>query len=394
MTVSLRAGEDRNGVDCFVRAEAGWTVSGAVTTADGTPPPVVKLRLVPSGANSIHAWNNFDPARGHGRPARGEDFGFDPVLDLSDFAISPGNGRFTFVGVPSGQYTLLVLDFPGRTPPAPPSIEIGRMIAIGTDGLHGQLMATRRQFPPNRSTYYAQQDVQVVDRDVTMDVVLRSAARISGKIVFGEGVAPPANEAFRTVDILQESADGREWGALPSFVGPDWTFTTYGAPDGHYFLNVTGDLPGWYLQSITHGGEDLTETPLPIGTADVTGVVATFTHRPQQASIAGRVLRSMGRPDDTAVVIAFPSDRRKWANDVPLSRFVRSSATGPQGEYLIDGLRPGDYWLAATSAADAAASLRDASAFYAKLATQAAAVHLGTGQAFRELTTTVTTGGR
>jgi hypothetical protein len=392
MTISLGAGADRSGIDCTVQAEAGWTVSGSVGTSDGTPPPVVKLRLVPSDADAMEAWNDFDPARGHGRPTRGEDFGFDPVLDLSDLAISPGNGRFTFVGVPSGRYELLMLDFPGRTPPAPPSIEIGRMIAIGTDGLHGQLMAPRRQFPPNRPTYFARQDIQVVDRDVTAEVVIRPAARISGKIVFGDGSSQPTGDAFRSVDILQEPADGRQWGPLPSFVGPDWIFTTYGAPEGSYFLNVTGNLPGWYLTSITHDGQDLTEMPLRLGAADVTDVVATFTHRPQQASISGRVLRSMGRPDDAAVVIAFPSDRRKWADDVPWSRFVRSSATGPQGEYLIDGLRPGDYWLVATSTENAVSSRRDASDFYGKLVTQATPVHLVVGQAFRDLNTVGSSG--
>jgi len=124
-------------------------------------------------------------------------------------------------------------------------------------------------------------------------------------------------------------------------------FSTYSVPAGKYFVRPSGSLPGWTFRSATYNGRDLSESPLDLEGADVTGVVLTFTDRP--ADLSGTVRSADGRADADATVLLFPSSPQAWANAGPLRRFraVRATKTGA---FTTSGLPPGSYYAVAVAA--------------------------------------------
>ena len=303
--------------------------------------------------------------------------------------MSPADGHFGFGAVPAGRYELCVLYTPQPLIASrPPDQQLESLMVFGDPGITGTIRPQRAGPPGDGPTYFARQDVIVADRDVTMNVTLGRAARMSGTIVFGGSSTPPAaTRVIKTVGILQEPTDGKSVGPLSSYIAPDWTFTTYGAPPGRYFLGAKIDAPGWYLKSVAVGGEDVTSLPFDLGTSDVTNVVVTFTDHPSTGAISGRVTRDGSAPDDDAVVIAVPADRRDWADGVPLARFVRSSDTGPRGEYQIEDVTPGDYLVAAVPEAAAASADGRGPAFFTDLTSQAVTIHVTNAPRAQELRT-------
>jgi hypothetical protein len=83
--VSLRAGEERSGVDVRLRPVRAARVSGRIAGPDGVASPTA-VRLIPAGESVISVSRGLEVATG-----------------LSDAA-----GRFTLLGVPEGQYVALV----------------------------------------------------------------------------------------------------------------------------------------------------------------------------------------------------------------------------------------------------------------------------------------------
>ena len=81
------------------------------------------------------------------------------------------------------------------------------------------------------------------------------------------------------------------------------SFSTVAA-GGRYIVRPY-ELGGWFVQSVTLGGKDITDRAFDLQ-ADTTSLVVTYTDRPRRCP--GTVTDARGDASPTAVVLAFPVD--------------------------------------------------------------------------------------
>ena len=284
--ISLKSGEERAGVNLQLRLVPTVRISGIVTGPDG--PVMTNLALLPSG----------------------DELAGDAGLELAT-SVSGANGRFTFLGVPSGQYLLRVMK---RAPAAAPL-----------------------------ATLWASDRVSVGATDISdLVVTLRPAVRLSGASVFKDGSGQPAPEVIRQVIVAAESVDGRLLAA--GQLAADGRFTTVDLVPGAYFLRVVSNLPGWTFESAMLDGRDISNVPVVVDRS-LSGVVVAFTARPSEVN--GRVLNATGAADPTAAVLVFPADSTAWIDQGFSPRRLRAVRVDKGGAFRTAGLPPGDYLVAA-----------------------------------------------
>jgi hypothetical protein len=90
------------------------------------------------------------------------------------------------------------------------------------------------------------------------------------------------------------------------------------------------------------------DVPVDLTPTGLTNIVVTLTNRPSRLS---GVARNDGKPLGGAVVGVFPVDRSLWRRPGMASRRVQTAAPNRDGQYLLIGLPPGDYYMAAVSGA-------------------------------------------
>jgi hypothetical protein len=349
-TIRLTAGQERSDVDIHLTLTPMFRVSGVVTGPEG-PMSALGLRLLPADAPQFQSDLNIDVAT----TATGSD------------------GRFTFLGVPPGQYEIRATRTPRPTATARPEVQT----IIATSGRVTGIVSVRGDMPqpaPDGPTWWARQPVSVGNRDVSgVSIGLRPGARVSGLVQF-DGAAPAQNDLSR-LGILLRPADGRTT-SLPSSVPIDDQshFVTPQVPADRYVVAVTGVPAGWNLASIRANTGDITDHPFTLD-ADLDSVVVTLTRL--TTAIAGSVTGAhAGDPD--AVVVLFPADVRAWIDDGMLGSRVQTLDVRPDGSYQSQNLTAGEYALAAVPA-ETTIDVRDAALFTA-LARVAARVSLSTGQ--------------
>jgi hypothetical protein len=349
-TIRLTAGQERSDVDVHLTLTPMFRVSGVVTGPDG-PMSALGLRLLPADAPQFQSDLNIDVAT----TATGSD------------------GRFTFLGVPPGQYEIRATRTPRPTAVARPEVQT----IIATSGRVTGIVSVRGDMPqpaPDGPTWWARQPVSVGNRDVSsVSIGLRTGARVSGLVQF-DGVAPAQNDLSR-LGVLLRPADGRTT-SLPSPVPIDdrLSFVTPQVPADRYVVAVTGMPAGWNLASIRASTGDITDHPFTLDT-DLDGVVVTLTRL--TTTIAGSVTGAHpGDPD--AVVALFPADVRAWIDDGMLGSRVQTIDVRPDGSYQSQNLTAGEYAVAAVPA-ETTIDVHDAALFTA-LARVATRVSVGTGQ--------------
>ena len=122
------------------------------------------------------------------------------------------------------------------------------------------------------------------------------------------------------------------------------TFTTYGAPPGRYYVRVFAATPGWSVEWVRLGENDLQDVPIELGMEDISGVELRLVR--SQPFVSGSVSLD-GKPDGQATVLVFPEDRRVWnVPEVAASRFRAVRAT-TKGAFRVDQLRSGAYLVVA-----------------------------------------------
>ena len=129
--------------------------------------------------------------------------------------------------------------------------------------------------------------------------------------------------------------------------GATLTFSTVAA--GGQYIARPYESSGWFVQSVTLGGKDITDRAFDLQ-ADATSLVVTYTDRPSKVS--GTVADERGAASATAVVLVFPVDPRKWSGYGASPRTLKSALTTRSGVYTFDHLPPGDYYAIAIEAAD------------------------------------------
>jgi hypothetical protein len=68
--------------------------------------------------------------------------------------------------------------------------------------------------------------------------------------------------------------------------------------------------------------------------------------------VSGTVKDAGGTPSESAIVLAFPVDRQRWAGYGESPRFIRSVNAAPDGAYAFDHLPPGEYHVIAIDDAE------------------------------------------
>ncbi|MEP7116390.1 MAG: carboxypeptidase-like regulatory domain-containing protein [Acidobacteriota bacterium] len=207
------------------------------------------------------------------------------------------DGTFELAGVPPGRYTL-------RLQPRGPR-----------DGT--PLVATTT--------------VTVASADVAGVVLALQRPGILRGVFEFEGGAPAGLQPTQ-VRIGVIPADG---GMSIFMSGPqpptnaDYTFVSQGIM-GTVLVRANAP-PGWYLHSVIHDGEDITDTAVPLGPGvEVGDVRVRLTQR--STIVSGAVRDERGQPVLDTTVVVFPDDDTKWGF---ASRFVRTARPDTEGRFEI-----------------------------------------------------------
>ena len=106
-------------------------------------------------------------------------------------------------------------------------------------------------------------------------------------------------------------------------------------------------LAGWYLKSLTIAGVDVTDSAFDFGFGDEIVSGAEIVLSDTGARIAGSAFDQSDRPASEFAVVAFSANRTHWFTG---SRHIRWATAGPNGSFEVDGLPPGEYFVAALDA--------------------------------------------
>ncbi len=115
---------------------------------------------------------------------------------------------------------------------------------------------------------------------------------------------------------------------------------------GSQRLSVTGLPRGWWVKSVRLNGQDALEG-LDFGTGrQWTGLEIVVNDRP--AFIGGQVTTAGGQPATDYAVLAFPQDFEARAS-LQLPGVSAMSRPDQSGTWVVESLRPGDYFVLATA---------------------------------------------
>lgn len=336
--VTVAAGEERTDLAITLRPVPAARVSGRLVTPDGSAPPPMAIKLIGESMTDVIT---------RSLPSSTAEVGFETATAVSD-----ASGRFTMLGVPPGEYDLTHAD---------------ELLVRSAEG--------------GRTAYWVNQHITVPAGDLRDLVVnLRPAIRIAGRVQFSPGVTPPAtlppNQGSLTlenpsVEATQVFAPGR-----------NGEFSTIG-PGGRYIARAV-ENSGWFVESITLDGKDITERAFDLQT-DATSFVVTYTNRPSK--VTGVVKDARGNVAADAIVIAFPTDQQRWRDYGRFPRFLRSVPMTTKGSYTFDHLPPGDYYVIAIEGVDGE-GWRDPKVLQA-LANRAERLTVAAGQASQTLDLTM-----
>jgi hypothetical protein len=152
------------------------------------------------------------------------------------------------------------------------------------------------------------------------------------------------------------------------------TFATLAAA-GRYIARPL-EANGWFVQSITVDGKDITDRAFDLQ-SDTTTLVVAYTDRPSKVSGTVKDARGAVSPNDVA--LAFPVDPDRWSGYGTNPRTLKSALATRAGVYTFDNLPAGDYYVIAIDGAEAD-GWKDPKTLEA-LARQATTLTVGAGNA-------------
>lgn len=310
--VPLDISEEKTNVDLQLQIVPLTRITGVVTSPDGAIPPGTQVLLL----DSTQALPGSSP-----RSAR------------------PGpDGKFTFVGVQQGQYTVAARSGGGA------------MITTGPGGGGGMGPSAATKFfeaAPNNQLW-AMTDVFADGRNpASVTLNLQPGLSVSGKLAFDGGVPPAGLSGLRLSlnPVGQGIVNDLASGIRPVGVDIEGRFTFIGVVPGRYRVGLASKLSGWSLRSAVIAGQDTLDIPLDVkGGENPSGALVTLTTR--TTDLSGTLQGPAGQPSADFTVVVFASDNRYW---LPQSRRTQATRPSTNGRFSFRDLPPGDYRLAAVS---------------------------------------------
>ena len=325
-SLTLAAGEERNGVDVVLRLVRAVAVEGTVFSADGPMPPVL-IELRSNAASPF------------------------PMVVRPTLSVAPGaDGHFKYIGVTPGDYTLTVRS----ATPTPDSRGRFELEKYGSGD----------PLPPGLNpdaVTWARADFAVSESDVSgLALTLQPAWHLAGRIAFDASTAPPPVDltglsvtmpyAARGTGGVSISTTGAMSGRLAvpaAHVARDGTFDLAPVlPETYGLASVAPGRDTWWLRSAMVNGQDVLDRPLEM-TGNVDGAVLTFTDR--HTALTGVLQTPAGAPAAEYFVVVFTTDRSLWR---PQARRLLSTRPATDGQFTIKDLPPGEYYLAALTDLD------------------------------------------
>jgi hypothetical protein len=332
--IDLAPGEEKAGVDFALQPVPAVRVSGTVISSGALDPNFV-LRLLPRGSENLG------------------------VGSEQATALVSASGAFTFLGVPSGSYTidagLNVTQFStGGTglPPTPGMLRVQFGGASAPSAPDDVSLAMMRSDVIDHE--WAELPIDVGADDVTgLRITLRPSVTVSGEIVWdgppGNHTNPASGQTYPAIPaVLLEPAagDARLFPTRTGLPRATQQFSVAGLRAGEYVIRPSV-YPGTTVVRIVANGQDVTTGTIDTSSGDISGVVVTMTTK--VTTITGNV-RDVTGPGQQTSVIAFPVEKRQWSRYgfTPLT-IATTLFLGPR--YTLTGLPPGEYFVVAVDAA-------------------------------------------
>ena len=311
--VSVRAGEERDGIDLALQLVPTARVEGTVSLPEGGAPRGTEVNLVavaPAGSPML------------------------PSESISTRGLDP-DGGFSFANVAPGQYLVLArgarpLTNPDGSSAGPPQI-VWASTEIAVEGEHVR----------------------------GLSLSLEPGLTISGQVRFeGTTLKPPAD--LKSIRVTATPAEVRGSVAFAPggvTVGTDGRFSIRGVTPGRYRMTAafpgSGRPGGWLLKSVMTGGQDSLDAPFTLQpNQHVLDATITFTDR--LAQVSGTVPGSGADAAPDFTVVLFPTDPALWVAQTRRIQAVRPAADGtyvirnlPAGTYLVtavDDVEPGEWF--------------------------------------------------
>jgi protocatechuate 3,4-dioxygenase beta subunit len=242
------------------------------------------------------------------------------------------------------------LELRPRVPPGVPALD-SRPALRGPDGafefLNVQpgeyvIQARRSDVVGSMRREFAAQPLMVGRSDVgPLMLRLSPGSSVTGRVVL-EG---EPGSVVRTAFDVRALPDDAEMASSdnPVRILDDWTFEV-GGLQGLARFGLRHGPPGWWLKSVMLDGVDAAAHAVSFGRQedsrrDVQLVLARTAPR-----ITGRAIDTRGSGVAGAAIVVFPADAARWRGWPYHLTFVR---TGTDGEFVVDTLPPGEYWVAA-----------------------------------------------
>ncbi len=206
----------------------------------------------------------------------------------------------------------------------------------------------RAQAEGGEAFLFALYRISVAGQDMReVRLTLLPGATITGTV--GTEARNPRPSTFAGLRVRAPFADGSSFGdALTGESVADGSFAIRGVMSGHHVLTIEGLAHPWVLKSVTHRGQDITDSGLAIDSGQrLDDVRITITDRASEVS--GTVRDAAGDVAAGASVLIIPLTAQFRT---PASRRLGRTVTDAAGRYSYRGLPPGEYRVAATSDLD------------------------------------------